>query len=262
MNQKQRSALNKILNDKTSGSSELLIKINNLLFDTLSDKKTLKEISGEIQNKLSHFAILDNFFKDLKKILNRDNIKELEAFLKISSSENENYQRIAEKLRKRILNCKRIVTISRSGTFLNVISFADPKRKIEITVLESRPENEGRLTAKDLLVKGFKVKVITDAMMGYAIQNTDAVIIGADSVLKNGNVINKSGSLPLAVLCKKYSKPFYVVTTNSKFTSRQKFNVIKENSKAVWNYKQPKLTIDNFPFEEIDKNLISSIISE
>jgi translation initiation factor 2B subunit (eIF-2B alpha/beta/delta family) len=143
-----------------------------------------------------------------------------------------------------------------------VISFADPKRKIEITVLESRPENEGRLTAKELLTKGFKVKLITDAMMGYAIQNTDAVIIGADSVLKNGNVINKSGSLPLAVLCKKYRKPLYVVATNSKFTSRQKFNVIKENSKAVWNYKQPKLTIDNFPFEEIDKNLISSIISE
>ncbi len=261
MNQKQRTTLNKIINDKTSGSSELFIKINKLLLDSLPDKKTLKEISREIQNKLSHFAILDNFFNDLKKILNRNNIKELEAFLKNTSGENENCERIAEKLRKRILNFKRIVTISRSGTFLNVISFADPKRKIEITVLESRPENEGRLTVKDLLAKGFKVKLITDAMMAFAVQNTDAVIIGADSVFKNGNVINKSGSLPLAVLCKEYRKPFYVITTKSKFTSIQKFNVIKENSNAVWNYKQPKLTIDNFPFEEIDKNLISSIIS-
>jgi translation initiation factor 2B subunit (eIF-2B alpha/beta/delta family) len=98
--------------------------------------------------------------------------------------------------------------------------------------------------------------------MAQAIRNTDAVIIGADSILKNGNVVNKSGSLPLAILCKEYNKPFYVISTKSKISDKQKFKPPKENPGSVWNYKNPKLTVENFPFEEVNKNLITSIITE
>ena len=262
MNKKQESTLNKILSDKTSGSSELLIKINQLLLDSLPDLKTIYEISGEIKKELSHFSILENYLKELKNVSIKNDKQQLEKIFKKYSSNYNKYKIIAGKLKIKIKGNKRIVTISRSGTFLNVISLTDPKRKLEITVLESRPEYEGRFTAKDLLNKGFKVKFITDAMMAFAIQNTGCAIIGADSVLKNGNVVNKSGSLPLAILCKKYKKPFYVVATKSKISSKQKFNLVKEKSSAIWNYKNPKLSINNFPFEEIDKNLITSIITE
>ncbi len=262
MNQKQRTALNKILNDKTSGSSELLFKINQLLFDSLPDINTINEIVRKINKELSHFTILDNYFRELKRVLNKNDKKLLEKFIISNSNDHDKYKIIAGKFQKAIQRYKNIITISRSGTFLNVITLADTKRKIEITVLESRPENEGRLTAKELLIKGFKVKVITDAMMAFAVKNTDAVIVGADSILKNGNVVNKSGSLPLAILCKKYRKPFYVVATKLKFTSKRYFKPVKEKPEVIWDYKNRKLTVENFPFEEIDKSLITSIITE
>ena len=104
--------------------------------------------------------------------------------------------------------------------------------------------------------------IITDAMGGVFVSKTDAVIIGADAVLKNGNVINKSGSFSLALFCKYYKKPFYVLTTKSKFIKKIRFDITDDSSEIVWKYKHPKLKLANIPFEEIDNKFISGIISE
>ncbi len=262
MNRTQNNKLNKILNDKTSGSSELLYKINKLLFESINDREAINRIVNKIKKDLDHFMILTNYLRKLKTLLSKNDLRQLENFFQGYSDDSDKFKRISDKLKKKIPKCKSILTISRSGTFLNVISLADPERKLEISVLESRPKNEGRLTAKELLSKGFKVKLITDAMMAKALKKSDSVIIGADSILKNKNVVNKSGSLPLAILCKEYKKPLYVITTKSKFSKKQNFKPIKEKSASVWNYKNPKLSVENFPFEEIDKKLITSIITE
>ncbi len=99
-------------------------------------------------------------------------------------------------------------------------------------------------------------------MMAFAVKKSDAVIIGADSILKNKNVINKSGSLPLAVICKYHKKPFYVIAAKSKYSNRKKFKPVKEKGISVWDYSKEKLEILNYPFEEIDFSLITDIISD
>lgn len=262
MNYKQRSELNKILNDKISGSSEILARLNKLLINTLNDIKRFQKIITIVQKELNHFAVIENYCKDLENIIKQNEINHLKQYLlKYSELENRRYQKIAKKLEDKISRCKKIVTISRSGTFLNIMPIIDPKRKIDITVLESRPENEGRSTAKELLSKGFKVKIITDAMMAQAVQSSDAAVSGADSVLKNGNVINKSGSLPLAIICRKYKKPYYVVVSKSKFTTKKNFKPVKKKPEAIWHYMNRKLLVENNSFEEIDRSLITSIIT-
>ena len=45
----------------------------------------------------------------------------------------------------------------------------------------------------------------------------DAVIVGADRIAKNGDVANKIGTYPLAVLAKYHSLPFYVAAPSSTF---------------------------------------------
>jgi translation initiation factor 2B subunit (eIF-2B alpha/beta/delta family) len=104
--------------------------------------------------------------------------------------------------------------------------------------------------------------MITDAMAGIFVPKADAVIVGADAVLKNENVINKTGSLSLAILCKHFNKPFYVVTTKSKYLNKKYYRINEDSSGKVWKYSHPNLTTKNIQFEEIDKKLIKEIISE
>ena len=116
--------------------------------------------------------------------------------------------------------------------------------------------------AKELLKCGIKVDMITDAMAGIFVPKVDAVIVGADVVLNNGNVVNKTGSLALALLCKHYKKPLYVLTAKSKFVNKKRHKLSKESSDRIWKYVHPNLTTTNIPFEEIDRRLITEIISE
>jgi hypothetical protein len=129
MNQTQKKEVNKIISDKTSGSSELLSKINQLLLKTLPDKKIVNEIIKEFSKKLNHFTALENYFKKLKTLLDKNDTKQLENFFLSYLNERDKFKSISDKLKKKIAKFKRIATISRSGTFLNVISLADPKRR-------------------------------------------------------------------------------------------------------------------------------------
>ena len=45
----------------------------------------------------------------------------------------------------------------------------------------------------------------------------DAIFIGADRIVANGDVANKIGSSTLAIVAKHYSVPFYVAAPSSSF---------------------------------------------
>ncbi len=158
---------------------------------------------------------------------------------------------------------KRVITLSRSGTVLEILKLWHQKnKKLKVVVCESRPKFEGRLMAKELADNGINVELITDAMMGLYVPKVDAAIIGADTVLKNGNVVNKVGSKSLALLCKEYKKPFYVVTSKSKLSKKKIFKPKKENPQEIWDKKVKNLSISNIYFEEIEKKLITKIFTD
>ena len=99
-------------------------------------------------------------------------------------------------------------------------------------------------------------------MMSLFVPKSDAAVIGTDSVLKNKNVINKVGSKALALFCKEHKKPFYVVTTRSKYSNKKNFIPKKEDPDEVWTNRNKRLTISNIYFEEIEKKLITKTITE
>jgi translation initiation factor 2B subunit (eIF-2B alpha/beta/delta family) len=213
---------------------------------------------------MSHFAVIKSYIEKLERLMRTENEDLIKSHLiKIESLEAEKFDNIFKNIYKKLPLVNSILTISKSSTLLNVFKlWYNRKRSLQITILESRPALEGRIMAKELLKEGMKVEIITDAMAGMLISKTDAVIIGADAILKNGNVINKSGSMSLALLCKYYKKPFYVLTAKSKNTNKIRFDTIEDSSEMVWKYKHPKLKTSNIPFEEIDRKFISGIISE
>jgi hypothetical protein len=53
-----------------------------------------------------------------------------------------------------------------------------------------------------------------------------------------------------------------VLAAKSKFVNKKRHETIEESSDNIWKYVHPNLTTTNIPFEEIDKRLITEIISE
>ncbi|MCL2818623.1 MAG: S-methyl-5-thioribose-1-phosphate isomerase [Actinomycetia bacterium] len=100
------------------------------------------------------------------------------------------------------------------GTALGVIFTAFEQGKVEhVWVDETRPLNQGgRLTAWELLQVGIPSALITDSMAADVMAKgwVDAVILGADRICSNGDVVNKIGTYGLSVLAKEHDIPFYV----------------------------------------------------
>lgn len=91
---------------------------------------------------------------------------------------------------------------------------------IEVYADETRPLLQGsRLTAWELSQAGVPVTVLTDSMAGSLLRSgkIDAVIVGADRIAANGDVANKIGTYPLAVLASFHHVPFYVAAPSSTF---------------------------------------------
>jgi methylthioribose-1-phosphate isomerase len=105
------------------------------------------------------------------------------------------------------------------GTALGVIrAAAEAGKAPRVWVGETRPVLQGaRLTAWELDRLGIEATLVADAMAGslMATGDVDLVVVGADRVAANGDVANKIGTYPLAVLAHHHGVPFYVAAPTS-----------------------------------------------
>jgi methylthioribose-1-phosphate isomerase len=100
------------------------------------------------------------------------------------------------------------------GTALGVVRAAvEAGKRVRVIAGETRPFLQGaRLTAWELLQDGIAVTLVTDSMVGSLLGRgeIDAVVVGADRVAANGDVVNKIGTYPIAVLAQRHHVPFWV----------------------------------------------------
>jgi methylthioribose-1-phosphate isomerase len=105
------------------------------------------------------------------------------------------------------------------GTALGVVFAAiDMGKKVKVFADETRPLLQGaRLTAWELQRNGVEVDVICDGAAGWTMHTheIDAVFVGSDRIASNGDVANKIGTYPLAVLARRHGIPFFVVAPYS-----------------------------------------------
>jgi methylthioribose-1-phosphate isomerase len=82
-----------------------------------------------------------------------------------------------------------------------------------VVVPETRPLLQGsRLTAWELSRAGVECTVVTDGAVASRLRRGDVAcaLVGADRIAANGDVANKVGTYPLAVLAARHELPFYV----------------------------------------------------
>jgi methylthioribose-1-phosphate isomerase len=100
------------------------------------------------------------------------------------------------------------------GTACGVLRTAwEDGRLSEVWVDETRPLLQGsRLTAWELRQAGIPHRVVADSAAGslMAKGQVDRIVVGADRIAANGDVANKVGTYPLAVLADRHGVPFYV----------------------------------------------------
>ena len=118
------------------------------------------------------------------------------------------------------------------GTALGVVRAAVEQGKaIRVIVPETRPKLQGaRLTAYELRHEGIEYRVISDSMAPFLISRgmVDCVIVGADRVIaRTGHVVNKIGTLGLALAAKHFGVPFYVAAPLSSFDFARTIDEVK-----------------------------------
>ncbi|HZP93544.1 MAG TPA: S-methyl-5-thioribose-1-phosphate isomerase [Burkholderiales bacterium] len=98
------------------------------------------------------------------------------------------------------------------GTALAPIYLAhDEGVAMHVWVDETRPRNQGLLTAWELGSHGVPHTLIADSAGGHLMQHgaVDLVLVGADRVAANGDVCNKIGTYLKALAAKDNGVPFY-----------------------------------------------------
>lgn len=88
---------------------------------------------------------------------------------------------------------------------------------VRVWVSETRPRNQGLLTAWELKQHGVPHTVIADNAAGLLLARgeVDAVIVGADRIAANGDVANKVGTYLKALAAREAGVPFYVAAPRS-----------------------------------------------
>ena len=114
----------------------------------------------------------------------------------------------AQHARVQLAGNRTIITHSLSSTVLQVfrqLRGSDTR----VIVTESRPLNEGCSLAAKLSQWGIATELITEAQMGLFVKTADAAIVGADSLLADGSLVNKAGTYLLALAARDQGLSFY-----------------------------------------------------
>ena len=160
-----------------------------------------------------------------------------------------------------------VFTHCHSSTVTHLLSKAkkDGKR-FEVVCTETRPVFQGRITAKEMLALGVKATFIVDSAARSFMRDVDIVIVGADAITSEGNVINKIGTGTIALLAHEARKPFYVVAELLKFdpaTACGEYEKIEERSPdEVWKDAPKALNVRNPAFDVTRRDFIHGIICE
>ncbi len=160
-----------------------------------------------------------------------------------------------------------VFTHCHSSTVTRMIAKAKADGKsFSVICTETRPAFQGRITAKEMVGLGVQTMFIVDSAARSYMGDVDLVVVGADAITSEGNVVNKIGTSSIAVLADEARKPFYVVSELLKFDpetlSGTYERIEQRNPSEVWSEAPQKLSVRNPAFDVTPNRYIHGIICE
>jgi translation initiation factor 2B subunit (eIF-2B alpha/beta/delta family) len=173
-------------------------------------------------------------------------------------------ERAAAQAAKLVMDGGRVLTLSSSAAVLGALEKAHADRKrFSVVVLESRPMLEGREAAARLAAAGIPVELTIDAALVLEVRRAGQLMVGADA-LTDEVLVNKCGTLPLALVAKEYGVPLFCVAESSKLVPNY---LLPENDRPrdpreVWDGAPPGATVRNRYFEKVPLKYIRTFVLE
>ena len=136
-----------------------------------------------------------------------------------------------------------VLTLSRSGTVRETLAELDPDR---VSVAESRPGGEG-VGVAETLADDRDVTLLPDSAVAHALSGryaeegdgVDAVLVGADTVLPDGRVVNKVGTRAALLLAAREGVPAVVVAARDKVSPNDETDLEPQDGEAVYDGDAP-----------------------
>lgn len=156
----------------------------------------------------------------LRYMLERASGKEGLALIKSLKDAVESLERFVERSQRRIelvaeslFDTSRpvvIMTHCNSQTAIGVIRRGWELGGVKkVFAMEARPRYQGRITSNQLTSYGVNTCMIVDSACSYFMKEVDLVVVGADTVFQDGDLVNKIGTSTLAIVAKEWGVPFY-----------------------------------------------------
>jgi methylthioribose-1-phosphate isomerase len=138
---------------------------------------------------------------------------------------------------------------------------------VHVWVSETRPRQQGLLTAWELAQAGIAHTLIADNAAGLLLMQgrVDLVIVGADRIAANGDTANKIGTYLKALAAREHGVPFYVAAPVSTidFACPDGAAIpIEERAADEFGAVAPGTPVVNPAFDVTPASLIAGIITE
>ena len=152
-----------------------------------------------------------------------------------------------------------------SSTVMEILKEAhNSGKRFEVFSMEARPWGQGYLSVKELSDHGIPTTLIVDNAAWTFMEQCSKVFVGADTITRDGAVINKVGTAGLALIAKHFNKDFYVATEMLKLDKVRSANqiVIEERpaEEIIDPKKLPKAKIRNPIFDVTEPEFVTKII--
>jgi translation initiation factor eIF-2B subunit delta len=186
-----------------------------------------------------------------------------ETSLGLARESRRAVEAIAVETARLIPGAATVITISRSSTVTAAFRLA-ASRSVSAIVPESRPGMEGHRLAQDLDRLGIPTQLITDAQMGHFAPRADVALVGVDAVLADGSVVNKAGTLLLALAARQADIPFWVCCESFKRSDVEPpgFPLEEMEAAALGAPKLPHVRPRNVAFDITPPSLVTRWIDE
>ena len=158
------------------------------------------------------------------------------------------------------------------GTALGPIHLAASRgKRLKVYSDETRPLRQGaRISAWEMARHGIEVAVLPDSAAATLLRDgkIDRIFVGSDRIAANGDVANKIGTYPLAVLADRHGVPFHVLapatTIDPRCPDGASIPIEQRHAEEIYDREtRPQgVEVYNPAFDVTPKELVRSIITE
>ena len=236
------------------------IKFALQLLNTRPTEPMARNIMKEVINYLLNAIEKHKTKDDIKEFFESNEEKIMKKFY-------ESMEKISEIGANYIEEDSTIITYCHSSTVTSILKKAhDTGKNIKVIACETRPKFQGRITAKELSEYGIETTLIVDGAMARFGKKADIAIVGADAITSTGDLINKIGTLSLAIVMKHYNKELISAAELYKYDPETllgfREKIEERGEEEIWGISKENFKIRNPAFDHVPSNLISKYITD